>query len=240
MTMTQTDPKSSSWPRNTFAVAAVAAVALGFTGACAYTEQKPDIALRVDGLPQSAVRAEVALRTSTNEEKRFKPRFGVHGGSIDLQLAAPSSGSYTVTAEVSAYDVLDNLVATGTVSSAGAVTIPPADGNPVALQLALASIASDGAFAARCIVGDGGVQSCGTGLICVQYQGAASRGVCTQTCTGICPSSPAPASQCLANGGGQACQWQCNLGDGGTSPCPPGLQCLAQVNTTNKFCQPPP
>lgn len=227
--------------RNRSLASAFALLAVAIAAACSYTAQKGDIALHVDGLPASAVRAEVLLTTSSGDSKTYSPRFAVHDGTLDLGFAAPSNGTYTVTIRVAAFDAADNFVADGTIATATAVLVPAADGTPVPINLTVATVAAEGTYAARCKTDDGGTQSCSSGLICVQYQGTTSRGVCTQACTGVCPSAPTPLATCSTNGSGQACQWECGAADGGSAigPCPPGLVCLTQVNSSKKFCQPP-
>jgi hypothetical protein len=227
-------------------LSAVAAV-IGAVAACSYDETKGDILLHMTNVPPNATRAEVTLTTTNpgDQPKTYLPRFGAHNGTVDLAFAAPSTGTYSITIEVRAFDSPDagqpeSLVATGTVSG-GPFTMPPPANSPVRLEVALSPVANDGTFAARCKADDAGVQSCNAGLACIQYQ-AGSRGVCTQGCTGAgagtCPAAPSPQASCLTASqvdGGQFCQWQC---DGGVAPgCPPGLFC--PTGTGNRFCQPP-
>ncbi len=225
--------------RGALFVAVLAAAA----SACSYDGAKPDLTLRVEGLPANAVRAEVTLTDSAGDAAvQYFPRFGTAGGApVDLSFAAPSKGTYTVSLQVQAFDPDDNIVGDGTVTS-GTLTFPSTP--PAALQLTLAGVSSDGSYGARCAVADGGVQACTGSLVCVQYQGASSRGVCTQPCTtNTCPTAPAPASTCIATTGtASACQWECDQTDGGTSACPPGLSCLPQTTPASgkKFCQPLP
>ena len=224
------------------AAAAVCAVA-GFS-ACSYNASKPDILLHVDGVQVSAVRGVVTITDTNNDPaQQYFPRFGSgNGAALDLSFAAPSAGTYTLTIHVEAFDADDNRVGDGTVSSGGPVTLPA--NPPVALTMALGSVNTDGTFGARCAVASadaGGAQSCTGGLTCVFYQGVGSRGVCTQVCTGVCPATPTPAATCLPyTGTTNACQWECDQADGGTSACPPGLVCASQTGSTKKFCQPLP
>jgi hypothetical protein len=231
--------QSRSRKRSALLVALLAAGGAAATSACSYDAQKPSITLHIDGLSADAVRAEVTLTdTNGDKEQKYFPRFDSGAGApVDLAFDAPSKGTYTLTVRVQAFDAIDNIRGDGSVSTPGPVTLPD---NPVNLQLTLAGVSAEGTYAARCSVTDGGTQACQSGLICVQYQGAGSRGVCTLTCTGTCPTTTTPAATCLDSSSGKACQWECDQTDGGTTACPPGLTCAAQTGTSKKFCQPLP
>ncbi len=214
-------------------VAAAALVAA--ISACSYSAVAPDILLTVNGVPPEADHATVTITDSSSDTKTFQPRIQPNSGTISLAFpfALPSSG--TVTLQVQAFDVNDDIVGDGTVSSATSAT------PPITLTMALGAVASDGSFGARCALSDAGVQSCGTSLTCLQYQGATARGVCSQPCTTTCPAAPAPAASCLAlpaDSGTNFCQWECDQADAGTPNCPPGLTCQTATGTTKKFCQP--
>jgi hypothetical protein len=222
-----------------------AGIGLATFVACSYDPLKGDILLHVSGVPATAVRAVVTLTPINGTAAvEFKPQISP-GGALDLALTAPA-GTYAFAVQVQAFDGNSNdadIVGDGTVSSPP-VTFPDS-ANPVSFNLSLVPVGADGTFSARCIIPDaGGLETCLNGLICVTYQ-AGQRGVCTQTCTAdggtTCPTSVIPVPSCQPNGPAlAACQWECDLFDGGTTFCPPGLVCGAQDNSTKKFCQPLP
>lgn len=242
-----TTPAPQLRARGVLVLAGSVLAVFGVFAACSYDETKGDILVHLVNVPLNAVRADVTLTTSNagDTPKTYLPRFGAHNGTVELALAAPSVGTYSITVDVRAYDApavgqFETLVATGTGAAGPATLPPPAGAPPLEVTVSMLPVASDGQFAARCKADDAGVQSCNSGLTCIQYT-AGVRGVCTQACPSGsgCPASPTPAATCLAAAqvdGGQFCQWQC---DGGVVPgCPAGLFCPA--GTGNRFCQPPP
>src|SRR5207302_10537350 len=131
-----------------FLAGGAALLAYAFS-ACSYDALHSDIQVLVDGLPVSAIRGHVTLTTTNGDSEEYFPRVPP-GGGLELDLAAPSSGTYTVSVQVQAFDALDNTVADGTTSGSG--TFPAS--TPLSLALHISAVASDGAFGSRCKADD--------------------------------------------------------------------------------------
>src|SRR5260221_739994 len=128
-----------------------AGAALVAFSACSYNANKPDVLVHVTGVPANAVRGIVTI-TDTNGDsaQQYFPRFDAsNGAALDLSFAAPSAGSYTITVQMQAFDVDDNIVGDRTVSSSGPATFPAA-ATPVQLTVNLSAVNSDGTYGARC------------------------------------------------------------------------------------------
>jgi hypothetical protein len=233
--MNTTTPSLRSRLRGATLLAAAVALVAAVFAACSYDPMKGDLTLHINGLPQSTVRGEITLTDAAapNNPKEYYPRWDTSAGKTqDLIVSWPTgAAAASLTVHVEAFDANDDLVGESLVTLASPGT---------ELSLQVQEIGQDGSFGSRCATTDGGTQTCSSGLVCVQYQGLASRGVCSQSCTVTCPGSPTPAAACLdLAAGGKACQWECDQADGGISACPAGLVCQPQVSTSKKFCQPP-
>lgn len=205
------------------------ALSLAALAACSYTEEKPGVAVHVDGLPQNADHLEATLTDVSSPKVKRTPVFGPgSSSSIDVVFPEPAAGAYQV--DVTAFNRDNTTLAQG---SATATFPAQAD-----VQLTLRSSGVVGTYGAPCNNVGGSASQCLSGLECKTYQ-SGDLGVCTRTCA----SAPdcngiSPAATCDAfPGGAQSyCQWDCTAA--GQSACPTGLTCRLAPNSGGKsYCQ---
>ena len=210
-------------------LAALLAVALA---ACSYPAETVGVTVQVDNIPATANALIVQVMDSAGQTKSYYPSLGAGAiSSLQLSLAAPPTGVFTVI--IQAQDPAKDDLADGTVSGDFQTAAAP-----IQLEVALSVSAQPGTFGAPCVTGvNGGPNTCGTGLNCLQYT-AGDQGVCTQMCTTSCQASPAGAS-CQPAGAPPVsyCQWECTPapGSGTNGVCPRGLVC--RVAGSRSFCE---
>lgn len=204
-----------------------AAAALAGVAACSFEELTPNVIVSVTQVPADADHLDVLLTDSALRTYQRKPAFGLgqfDGSALELAFKVESLGAFNV--QLTALNHDGTVLASGSVSSTVGAT-------PVTVAAALTSSGLDGTFGRPCLPSGSAVECSGTGLVCKRYT-ATDKGVCTLACGAVsCPSSPTPASACIAfpGGAGNFCQWDCT-----SAGCPSGLTCGAAISG-KKYCQ---